>query len=76
MTTKTLTIDEEIFFKRVAITMMNNGVTDPTPEDIAEGCKAVLKRDEELFLLKVTKPDLWDDIVHEMACNVHGKLNA
>ena len=60
-TPATLTPAEEIFLRRVALTMEGTGLS------IEDAMRAVLQRDEELYLLKVTWPEEWKALVHEIA---------
>lgn len=65
-----MTQDEQIFFQRVALTMKQDAL------GIEDAMRAVLKRDEELFLLKTTNPEQWKMIVHEMAADLYQTFQA
>ena len=46
--TTILSKDEETFLNRVAITLVDNGITNPTAKDMEEAMKACINRDGEL----------------------------
>lgn len=56
MAQKPLTRDEEIFFSRVAASMVERG-EQPTPENIEAAMQRVLERDEELFVAMIAPRD-------------------
>ena len=65
-----MTQDEQSFFQRVALTMKQDAL------GIEDAMRAVLKRDEELFLLATTDPAQWTVIVHEMAADLYQAFQA
>lgn len=67
----TLTKNETVFLSRVADVMVANPALS-----IEDGMRAVLARDEELWLKIFTKPDLRNEVVSEMATDVYSRLRA
>jgi hypothetical protein len=66
-----MTKAEQVFFSRVADAMIEAGLSVDAPGAIEKGCKMVLERDEQLWLMAIKYDDQGRTIRSELCEQVY-----